>query len=199
MPVDRRLFVFAVLAATAFLATGCSTLSAENIKKSAAASRETAAYVEGVPFFPQSESMCGPAAIASVMGYFMASLTMEDVAKEVYNERWKGTLPIDLVIYAKVKGFDAEFYRGGLPDLKKNIRAKTPLILFIDAGLGIFPLGHYIVATGYSDEFESITAHSGTDRDAVFTYAELLRAWQRTGYSTILMRPKGAIPPKAIE
>jgi len=173
---------------------GCANVSVETIKNAVASSPAAAAYIEGVPFYPQKESLCGPAAVASVVGYFKTAVSMEDAAKAVYDERWKGALPIDLVIFAKEMGFGAEFYKGSLLDLKKHIRAKTPLILFIDAGYGILPLGHYIVATGYSDEFESITAHSGMTRDAVFSYAELLRAWQRTGYSAILLSPLKHVP-----
>lgn len=192
----KRIYAPAFLAAAFFFSTGCARVSVENIRKSAASSPASAAYIEGVPFYPQKEFLCGPAAVASVVGYYNSAVSLEDAAKAVYGERWKGTLPIDLVIYAKVKGFDAEFYRGGLADLKNKIRAKAPLIIFIDAGWGIFQLGHYIVATGYSDELESATAHSGMDRDAVFSYAELTRAWQKTGYSTILLKPKGGIPPE---
>ncbi|MBI5970683.1 MAG: C39 family peptidase [Deltaproteobacteria bacterium] len=183
-------------AAFVFL-TGCAHVTVETIKNTAARHPAAAAYIEGVPFYPQKESLCGPAAVASVTGYFNSAVSMEDAAKAVYDERWKGTLPIDLVIYAKEKGFDAEFYKGSLADIKDKLRAKTPLILFIDAGWGIFPSGHYIVATGYSDELESITAHSGMDKDALFSYAELQRLWQRTGWSAILLKPKGTMPLNA--
>ncbi len=196
--MHKRICAFAFLGAAFFFLTSCTAVSVENIRKSAASSPASAAYIEGVPFYPQKESLCGPAAVASVAGYYASPVGMEDATKAVYDERWKGTLPIDLVIYAKEQGFDAEFYKGGLSDLKKKIHAKTPVILFIDAGWGIFQSGHYMVATGYSDDMESITAHSGMTRDAVFSYSELSRLWQRTGYSTILLKP-GEISPKAIK
>ena len=55
-------------------------------------------YIEGVPFFPQDEYMCGPAALASVIGYYGAAAGMKDVAAEVYSEKLKGTLPMDLLL-----------------------------------------------------------------------------------------------------
>ncbi len=148
-------------------------------------------FIDNVPFFPQSEYMCGPAAMASVVGYWGRHEDMSDVAKSVYLEKLKGTLPIDLLIYARERGFDAAYYRGSLDDLRKKISQKTPLILFLNLGYDFYPVGHYIVVTGYSDRFRAVVAHSGTESEEVFTYDELLRDWGKTDFSTLLITPKG--------
>ncbi len=147
--------------------------------------------IEGVPFFPQDRLMCGPAALASVIGYWGRGTDMEEVAKEVYNEDLKGTLPIDMFLYAKDRGFSAEYYKGGLDDLKQNVSAKAPLIIFLNLGYDFYPVGHYIVVTGYSDNLKAIIAHSGKEKDKAYEYDELLKYWSRTGFSTLLVKPKG--------
>lgn len=148
------------------------------------------AYIENVPFFPQDELMCGPAALASVIGYWGADGSMREVANKVYEEKLGGTLPIDLVIFAKEKGFMAAFYSGGLEDLKRNLSKGIPLILFLNLGLREYPVGHYIVAVGYSDAAGVVLAHSAMNKEEVFTYQRLEKLWSKTNYSTIAAVPR---------
>lgn len=174
------------------IAVSCSGPSREAVLKDINANPGSGAYILGVPFFPQDEYMCGPAALASVIGYWGKGEGMEKVAKEVYEEKLKGTLPLDLFLYAKDKGFDAVYYKGSLADLKEKIEAGFPLILFLNLGYESYPVGHYIVAVGYSERSKAVMAHSGMNKEEVFTYDRLLNAWEKTGFSTLLVRPKGA-------
>ena len=147
-------------------------------------------YIEGVPFFPQDEYMCGPAALASVIGYYGSAAGMEAVAGEVYSEKLKGTLPMDLLLFAKGKGFEAKYYRGSLEGLKESLARKEPLILFLNLGYGFYPVGHYIVAVGMDEGAGVVFAHSGKEKEQAFTMKELEKSWSKTGYSTLLVRPK---------
>ncbi|TAN61711.1 peptidase C39 [bacterium] len=146
--------------------------------------------IDNVPFFPQSDYMCGPAALASVMGYYGGNDGISDVARQVYQERLKGTLPIDLAIYAKERGFEVNYYSGGLDDLKEKLSAGVPLILFLNLGFKSYPVGHYITALGYNDNLKVVLAHSGIVKEDVFTYKKLLDAWQKTGFATLHLTPK---------
>ncbi|MFZ3071841.1 MAG: C39 family peptidase, partial [Thermodesulfobacteriota bacterium] len=150
-----------------------------------------AVFIDAVPFYKQDKQMCGPSAVTSVMNYYGSAVDLKEVTEAVYTGKLKGTLPIDIVIYAKEKSFDASYYEGGLDDLKKNLRQKTPLILFVDLGYFNYKAGHYIVVLGYSDALGVIVAHWGVEREKVVDYEYLLKIWQRTGYSTILLTPKG--------
>lgn len=147
-------------------------------------------YIEGVPFFPQDEYMCGPAALASVIGYYGTAAVMEDVAKEAYSEKLKGTLPMDLLLYAKAKGFEAKYYKGSMSGLKESLSRGEPLILFLNLGYSFYPVGHYIVAVGMDEAAGLVFAHSGTEKEQAFTMKELEKSWAKTGYSTLLVRPK---------
>ncbi|MBI5588547.1 MAG: C39 family peptidase [Deltaproteobacteria bacterium] len=173
------------------LAVSCSGPGRSALLKDSSAAMAAGSYIKGVPFFPQNEYMCGPAALASVVGYWGEKAGMRDVEKEVYEEKLKGTLPLDLFIYAKEKGFDAVYYKGSMADLREKIRGGTPLILFLNLGYEIYPVGHYIVAIGYDDKSKAVIAHSGMTEEDVFTYDELLKSWGKTGFSTLLVRPKG--------
>lgn len=174
-----------------FLLLGCGRINHDGVIRDIGINPGSGFYLSGVPFFPQNEYMCGPAALASVVGYWGKDAEMKDVAKEVYQEKLKGTLPLDLLIYAKEKGFEAAYYKGSLSDLREKISSGTPLILFLNLGYDFYPVGHYIVVVGYNDRMEAVVAHSGMNREEVFTYRELLGSWEKTNFSTLLVRPKG--------
>lgn len=147
-------------------------------------------YIRDVPFFPQDQYMCGPAALAGVIGFWGGSAGMDDVARGVYEEKLKGTLPMDLLIYAREKGFDASYYRGSFDDLREKISSGTPLILFLNLGYDAYPVGHYIVVVGYDDRAGVVLAHSAMNREEVFTYKRLKGYWEKTGFSTLIVRPR---------
>lgn len=172
------------------LAVSCARAGRDAVLRDVDAGPGAGAYIKGVPFYPQEEYMCGPSALASVVGYWGEKTGMKAVAKEVYEEKLKGTLPLDLFLYAKDKGFDAVYYKGSLTDLKDKLDKGFPLILFLNLGYEFYPVGHYIVAVGYSERAKALVAHSGVKSEEVFTYDSLLESWGKTGFSTLLVRPK---------
>lgn len=149
------------------------------------------AYIKGVPFFMQNTSLCGPAALASVMNYYDVGENVESIAARVYQEKLNGSLPIDLLLYAKEKGFQATFYKGSMDDLRFHTAHNTPLILFLNLGSMLYPIGHFIVVVGYNDNYKSVLAHSAMEYEKVYSYEELDKLWSKTDYSTLLIRPQG--------
>jgi ABC-type bacteriocin/lantibiotic exporter with double-glycine peptidase domain len=148
------------------------------------------AAIEAVPFFPQNEYKCGPAAMASVLSFWDALTAIEDVSAQVYQEKLKGSLPIDLFLYAKELGFEADYYKGSMADLKRNIDAGVPLILFLNLGFKIYPIGHYVVVTGYDDARRVVIAHSDMTMNAEFGFDALRDAWEKNEFATLRIRPK---------
>jgi len=180
----------AVLLLLLIFMTSCAAgLRPEAVKTDIVANPGTGGYINGVPFFPQKERKCGPAALVSVINYWGGSLTLDAAASAAFSERLGGTLPMDMLIYAKDAGFDAFHYKGSLDDLKRKVSENSPLILFLNVGYDLYPVGHYIVVLGYNDRLRVVLAHSDMDEDAVFTYDELLDAWGKTNYSTFLIKP----------
>lgn len=187
--ISSKAFYATVLLAILSLAS-CTAITGGSVIRDIKERHENGAFIDGVPFFPQDSAMCGPAALASVIGFWGAPASMNAVAGKVYQERLKGTLPIDMLIYAKELGYEASYYRGTLDDLKKRVKEKTPLIIFINTGYKFYPRGHYIVVTGYNEKMRMVTAHSAMNADEPFSYERLTDAWSKTDYSTLLVRPK---------
>jgi hypothetical protein len=108
-------------------------------------------YIYDIPFFPQSRYQCGPASLASVLNYYGCRITPEEIADVIFRRELKGTLSIDLILFARRMGFEANSYRGTVADLQGHVAANHPLIVFQNVGSPFLPLRHYSVVIGYDD------------------------------------------------
>ncbi|MFQ5586392.1 MAG: C39 family peptidase [Thermodesulfobacteriota bacterium] len=176
----------------AFFLIGCTSLSTE--RPGGTIEAENSASIEGVPFFPQEKHQCGPASLAAVLSYYGLTIDRQDIADEAYLPDLKGTLPIDMLLYAKGRGFNATYYNGGMDDLKEQLALGRPVILFFNLGYALAPRGHYVVAIGYDDAAGHVIAHSGRKREQPFSYRRLERVWGRTDFATLLILPRSVSP-----
>ncbi len=153
--------------------------------------RDSSHYISDVPFFPQSRYQCGPTSLASVLNYYGCRITPEEIADVIFRRELKGTLSIDLILFAQRMGFEANAYRGNVADLKGHIAGNRPLIVFQNAGSPLLPLRHYSVVIGYDDTKGIVILHSGRRRDKVISYDRFLRSWEELDYWTLLILPRG--------
>lgn len=149
-------------------------------------------YIKDVPFFPQEENYCGPASLASLLGYWGYKITQEEVARDVFTPEIKGAITVDMVNYARRNGFEATSYEGSLENLKEEVDKGHPLILYLHMGIPLVPRRHYMVAVGYDETKKAVIAYSGREKDILIPYEDLLRDWKRTGYWTLLILPKSS-------
>lgn len=145
-----------------------------------------------VPFFPDDTDQCGPSALASVLGYWGMEATPAGLKRELYRPDLKGSLTVDLLLAAESRGFSAEMADGGLDRVKTELDAGHPLIAFVDMGFRLYPIGHYLVITGYDDGRKVLFAHSGLSRDRAMPYASFDGRWEKTRRWTLLILPDRA-------
>lgn len=142
-----------------------------------------------VPFFPDDSDQCGPSALAGVLAYWGRQVSPAELRGEIYRSRLKGVLTIDLLLAAQDRGFSAEMAEGGLDRVRLELDAGRPVIAFVDVGVTLLPIGHYIVITGYDDGRRRLFAHSGMKRDQEVTYDKFKRQWKAAGQWALLIRP----------
>lgn len=145
-----------------------------------------------VPFFPDDSDQCGPSALAGVLAYWGSSASPASLRREIYRARLKGALTIDLLLAAQSRGFSAEMAEGGLERVRTELDAGRPVIAFVDVGVTVLALGHYVVITGYDDGRRQFFAHSGMKRDKVIPYDKFEKQWKAAGQWALLIQP----PPK---
>jgi len=143
-----------------------------------------------VPFFPDNTDQCGPSALASVLGYWGKPVEPARLKQEIYRAHLKGSLTIDLMLAAESRGLSAEMANGSLVRVKKELDAGHPVIAFVNAGYSLYPVGHYLVITGYDDRIKCIFAHSGMTRDQRISYRKFDKQWEKTQRWALLILPQ---------
>jgi ABC-type bacteriocin/lantibiotic exporter with double-glycine peptidase domain len=139
--------------------------------------------LSGVPFYPDDQHQCGPASLAGLLNFYGAGVTVDEIGREIYRPGLKGSVSLDLVLYARNRGFTAEWFQGRVRDLTASVDAGQPLLVMVDYGLGPVRQGHYMIVVGYRPE--GLVAHSGEDPAQTFGWANFLAYWERTGRWTM--------------
>jgi ABC-type bacteriocin/lantibiotic exporter with double-glycine peptidase domain len=149
---------------------------------------EHADIIRGLPFYPQEDYQCGPASLASVLNYWGGAVTPGDVAEDIYSRSARGTLNIDMALYAEARGLDASFYSGGLPDVKSKIEAGYPLIVLVDLGFSFYQVNHFMVVVGFRND--GVIVNSGKEERKFIPTGEFLKSWEKTKFWTLFIKRK---------
>jgi ABC-type bacteriocin/lantibiotic exporter with double-glycine peptidase domain len=145
-----------------------------------------ARVIEGVPFYAQEDYQCGPASLAGVMNFWGVDVTPEDIAGEIFSGRAKGTLNIDLALFARGRGLEARYFGGTLEDIRDSIDAGYPPIVLVDLGLWLYRKDHFMVVVGYSEG--GLIVNSGREEHKFVPAEDFVRAWEKAGSWTLLVK-----------
>ena len=146
-----------------------------------------------VPFYPQEEFQCGPAALASVMNYWGDSLLPGEIAEDVFSKNARGTLNLDLVLYARARSFEATHGEMTPEGIRGSIDRGAPVIALVDSGFWLVKKGHYVVVVGYSnsDSGGVLVVHDGLKKNRRIALKDFLRQWGRSGHWGLILIKKG--------
>ena len=142
-----------------------------------------------VPFYPQEEYQCGPAALAMVLNWSGVPLTPDQVAGWVFTPSLKGSLQPAMIAGARRSGRLAYEIRGN-EALHREVAAGHPVIVLQNLGLSWYPVWHYAVVIGYDGANGIIYLHSGTDADKQMPMALFQKTWARShDWGMLVMTP----------
>ena len=161
----------------------------EPVTESASALPPNTIYVKEVPFFPQTQYQCGPASLAAVLNYWGKRVTPDDITKEIYRADMKGTLSLDLFLYAKDQHLDTSMRQGSWEFLETELKRDRPVIVFLNLGFRMVPIGHFVVVVGLEPERKTVIAYSGITKDERIPYDRFRAAWEKTNYWSLLVHP----------
>ena len=151
-----------------------------------------------VPFFPQLEYQCGPAALATVLANAGAKITPADLVPQVYIPDRKGSLQVEMLAAARRHGMVSYPIAPRFEDLLREIADGTPVVVL--QNLGFFTAGwHYAVAVGYDYPGGRLVLRSGTLERDVLPFAAHEVVWMRSGYWAMVAVPPDRIPATAEE
>ena len=150
-----------------------------------------------VPFFPQLEYECGPAALATALVNFGAKVTPSDLAPQVYLPERKGSLQVEMLAAARRHGMISYLLAPRLLDLLREVAAGNPVIVL--QNLGFSEGWHYAVAVGYDYDSGDLLLRSGTSEREQLNFAVHEFVWARSGYWAMVALPPDRIPATADE
>ncbi len=122
-----------------------------------------------------------------MLNYWGIKVTPEEIAGEIYSNSARGTLNIDMVLYAQRKGLKAIQYEGNIQDLRKNIDVGYPIIVLVDQGFSFYQANHFMVVIGYNED--GVIVNSGKDKEKFISEKDFLHSWRKTNFWTLLIRP----------
>jgi len=166
----------------ALLSVGCAGAGSPADRSALESPSEpTAHHILGVPFVPGQPGACGPAALASVLGFDGDPVTVEEIAHAIGAPSLAGVLPMDLERFAAARGAGVHTTAGSLAWLRERVASEHPVVAFLDLGVGPVRQGHFVVVVGYDDEVGKVILYSGRDSDAAMSYGRFTAAWGRAG------------------
>ena len=134
--------------------------------------------VSGVPFYPDDRHQCGPASLAGLLNFYGGNLTVDEISEKVYRPNLKGAVSLDLVLFARQKGFTAKWYSGSIDDIIAEVDSDNPVVVMVDHGISRIRQGHFMVVVGYNPE--GIIVHSGLNKGIVIPWRRFYHTWDRT-------------------
>jgi hypothetical protein len=156
------------------------------------------AEVAGVPFYPQEEQYCGPAALATVLGWSGLPASQDALATAVYTPGREGTLGHDLIGAARRHGHLAVPVTE-LPGLLAEVAAGHPVLVLQNLGLDWYPQWHYAVVVGYDLTAGELVLRSGREREHVVSLDTFARTWARAHHWAIVVLPPDTLAASAGE
>jgi tetratricopeptide (TPR) repeat protein len=152
-----------------------------------------------VPFFPQVEYQCGPAALATALASSGAKVTPDELVSQVYLPERKGSLQVEMLAAARRHGMVSYQLAPRLLDLLRELVAGNPVIVLVDDGIGPIEAWHYAVAVGYHYDYGYLVLRSGETERRLMPFGLHELAWKKSGYWAMVALPPGRIPATADE
>ncbi|OIO75327.1 MAG: hypothetical protein AUJ57_00270 [Zetaproteobacteria bacterium CG1_02_53_45] len=157
------------------------------------------ARVDNVPFFPQQDYQCGPAALAMVLAHAGVDVSPEQLRPDLFVPDKQGSLQVEMMAMPRRYGMLGYRLAPQLGKLLQEIQAGHPVIVFQNPGLSLAPQWHYAVVTGFNLANGSITLHSGDTPDYIMPISTFEHIWARADFWSMLVLPTGELPASADE
>lgn len=189
-----------LLAAAVLLLSGCGTLIPQTVTLRTDWPAGVPRQVEltQVPFHPQVEYQCGPAALAMAMNFSGSRITPEALVPEVWLPSRKGSLQVEMLATPRRHGLVSYRLEPRYADLLREVAAGHPVVVLQDVGM-LLPEWHYAVVNGFDYETGTIYLRSGLQMRQQMPFSYFERTWLAGNYWAMVVLPPGKLAATATE
>jgi hypothetical protein len=152
-----------------------------------------------VPFFPQEDYQCGPAALATLLQAAGIARTPQDLVDHVYLPQRQGSLQPEIARRLAPRRRAALRPAQRAEDLLREVAAGHPVLVLQDVGWPLVPRWHYAVVVGYDLGARTLILRSGTVRRMVMAFDAFDRSWAKGGRWAFVALPPDRLPATARE
>ena len=138
-----------------------------------------------VPYLPQSEALCGGAAIAMIMRYWGATNVYAETFANLVDPAASGIHGGDLVAALRSRGYEAQSIRGSRDQVEARLAARQPLVALIEDRPSRF---HYVVIVGWA-EGHVIVHDPARAPFRILGEKTFLKAWAASDRWTLITTP----------
>jgi len=147
-----------------------------------------------VPFFPQQEYHCGPAALAGIYNFRGLEVLPDEIARLVYVPELQGSLQVEMVAATRQFGLLAVPLDGRLDSVLRELAAGNPVLVLQNLGLDSYPVWHYETVIGYDLERGRMILRSGLDRRVTRRFSTFETTWARAGHWALAVIEPDTVP-----
>jgi hypothetical protein len=190
----------AAAAALLVLAAGCAQMVPQTValRTGWPGGVPQSSEIASVPFFPQDEYQCGPAALATVLAHSGVAITPEPLVEQVWLPGRRGSLQLELLAAARRHGRVSYVLAPRYGDLLREVAAGNPVLVLQDIGV-LGTQWHYAVVNGFDYPSGTVYLRSGTQARQEMPFTAFERSWMKSGYWAMVVTPPDRIPATATE
>ena len=154
--------------------------------------------IDNVPFYPQQDYQCGPAALAMVLNWSGIEVSADRLVPLVFVPDRKGSFQAELIAASRTFGRIPYVIDPSLEALLIELESGFPILVLQNLGLDWMPQWHYAIVTALDTGNETVRLHSGLNRDYKMSLETFLRTWSRARKWAILVLPPDRIASTAV-
>ncbi len=189
------------MAVVAAVLPGCASLVPQTIALRDAwpSGLPLKAELTAVPFFPQADDQCGPAALATLLRHSGVATDAATLSNAVFLPGRQGSLQVEML--AAPRRYERVAYRIKplFSDLLVEVAAGNPVLVLQDTGLGFNTNWHYAVIVGYDYTRGDIYLRSGVEKRLVLPFTVFEMSWKAGGRWAMVVTPIDQVPVTATE
>ena len=143
-----------------------------------------------VPFYPQEDYQCGPAALATLLGASEVPVTPEQLVPQIYVPQRRGSFQIELIATTRKYARIPYVIDPDMDHLLDELDMGRPVLVLQNLGVKNKPIWHYAVVNGYDPLSQELYLRSGTEPKKVVSMSWFYRTWQLAGmWALVALKP----------